>query len=157
MKKIKQLLKKFINKETLTYIIFGVLTTAVNLLSFKAFDLLFVGKYYALTNTIAWFLAVVFAYVTNKLFVFESKSWSFDIIKKEVPSFLGARIASYFIEEFGLIFFVEVLKLDEKIFNLIIIDLSGKMIAKLILAVAVVIINYVLSKFVIFRKKSKEN
>ena len=157
MEKLKLLLKKLINKETLTYIIFGVLTTAVNLLSFKAFDLLFNGKYYALTNTIAWFFAVAFAYVTNKLFVFESKSWRFGVIKKEIPTFLGARIASYFIEEFGLIFFVEVLNFDEKIFNFIVVDLSGKMVAKLILAVAVVIINYLFSKFVIFKKSSKGN
>lgn len=157
MERLKELFKKLVNRETVTYVIFGVLTTAVNLVSFKLFDVLLNGRYYALTNTIAWILAVIFAYITNKLFVFESKSWSIDVIKKEIPAFLGARIASYFIEEFGLIFFVEVLKFDEKIFNFIIVDLSGKIVAKLILGVLVVIINYALSKFFIFSKKKQKN
>ncbi|MDO4379519.1 MAG: GtrA family protein, partial [Clostridia bacterium] len=83
MEKIKALFKKLVNKETVTYVIFGVLTTLVNLVVFKGFDVLFKGKYYLFTNTIAWIAAVAFAYVTNKLFVFESKSWKFDVLKKE--------------------------------------------------------------------------
>ncbi len=155
MAKIKTIFKKLVNKETITYIIFGVLTTLVNLLVFKGFDVLFKGRYYLLTNTIAWMAAVAFAYITNKLFVFESKSWSFDIIKKEIPSFLGARIASYFVEQAGLWFFIELLHFDEKVFDFIIVKLSGKITAKLIIGVVVVIINYVLSKFIIFSKKNK--
>lgn len=155
MDKIKTIFKKLVNKETITYIIFGVLTTLVNLLVFKGFDVLFKGRYYLLTNTIAWVAAVAFAYITNKLFVFESKSWSFDIIKKEIPSFLGARIASYFVEQAGLWFFIELLHFDEKVFDFIIVKLSGKITAKLIIGVVVVIINYVLSKFIIFSKKNK--
>lgn len=155
MDKIKTIFKKLVNKETIAYIIFGVLTTLVNLLVFKGFDVLFKGRYYLLTNTIAWVAAVAFAYITNKLFVFESKSWSFDIIKKEIPSFLGARIASYFVEQAGLWFFIELLHFDEKVFDFIIVKLSGKITAKLIIGVVVVIINYVLSKFIIFSKKNK--
>lgn len=155
MDRIKTIFKKLVNKETITYIIFGVLTTLVNLLVFKGFDVLFKGRYYLLTNTIAWVAAVAFAYITNKLFVFESKSWSFDIIKKEIPSFLGARIASYFVEQAGLWFFIELLHFDEKVFDFIIVKLSGKITAKLIIGVVVVIINYVLSKFIIFSKKNK--
>lgn len=155
MEKIKKLFHALLNKETITYVIFGVLTTVVNLVVFKAFDVLFSGKYYLLTNSIAWIAAVVFAYITNKLFVFESKSWAFSVLKKEIPSFVGARVASYFIEQAGLWFFVEILHFDEKTFNFIIISLSGKMVAKIILGVLVVIINYVLSKFIIFAKKDK--
>ena len=155
MDKIKALFKKLVNKETVTYVIFGVLTTLVNLLVFKGFDVLFKGKYYLFTNTIAWIAAVAFAYVTNKLFVFESKSWKFDVIKKEIPSFLGARIASYFVEQAGLWIFVELLHFDEKVFDFILVKLSGKITAKLIIGVIVVVINYVLSKFIIFSKKEK--
>ena len=155
MDKIKALFKKLVNKETVTYVIFGVLTTLVNLLVFKGFDVLFKGKYYLFTNTIAWIAAVAFAYVTNKLFVFESKSWKFDVIKKEIPSFLGARIASYFVEQAGLWIFVELLHFDEKVFDFILLKLSGKITAKLIIGVIVVVINYVLSKFIIFSKKRK--
>lgn len=156
MDKIKTLFKKLVNKETVTYVIFGVLTTLVNLLVFKGFDVVFKGKYYLFTNTIAWIAAVAFAYITNKLFVFESKSWKFDVLKKEIPSFLGARIASYFIEQAGLWFFVEILSFDEKVFDFIVVKLSGKITAKLIIGVLVVIINYVLSKFIIFAKKEKK-
>lgn len=155
MDKIKALFKKLVNKETVTYVIFGVLTTLVNPLVFKGFDVLFKGKYYLFTNTIAWIAAVAFAYVTNKLFVFESKSWKFDVIKKEIPSFLGARIASYFVEQAGLWIFVELLHFDEKVFDFILVKLSGKITAKLIIGVIVVVINYVLSKFIIFSKKRK--
>ena len=155
MKKIKAIFKKLVNRETVTYVIFGVLTTLVNLVVFKGFDVLFKGEHYLVSNSVAWIAAVVFAYVTNKLFVFESKSWRFDVIKKEIPSFLGARIASYFIEQAGLWFFVEILHFDEKVFNFIIVRLSGKITAKLIIGVIVVIVNYVLSKFMIFAKKEK--
>ena len=156
MEKLKSLIKKLINRETVTYVIFGVLTTLVNFVSFKLIDMAFFGRYYALTNTIAWILSVAFAYITNKLFVFESKSWKPGVLKKEIPSFLGARIASYFLEEGGLIFFVEVLKFDEKVFDFKVIQLSGKITAKIILAVFVVIINYILSKFFIFKEKKDE-
>ena len=156
MEKIKKLIHSLLNKETITYVLFGVLTTVVNLVVFKLFDVLFGGKLYLLTNSIAWIAAVVFAYITNKLFVFESKSWKFDVLKKEIPSFFGARVASYFIEQAGLWFFVEILHFDEKVFDFIIIELGGKMVAKIILGVLVVIINYVLSKFIIFAKKKPE-
>ena len=153
MEKITALFKKLVNKETVTYVIFGVLTTLVNLVVFKGCDVLFKGEHYLVSNSVAWIAAVAFAYVTNKLFVFESKSWRFDVIKKEIPSFLGARIASYFIEQAGLWFFVEILHFDEKVFDFIIVRLSGKITAKLIIGVVVVVINYVLSKFMIFAKK----
>ena len=155
MEKIKALFKKLVNRETVTYVIFGVLTTLVNLVVFKGADVLFRGEHYLVSNSIAWIVAVAFAYVTNKLFVFESKSWKLDVIKKEIPSFLGARIASYFVEQVGLWIFVELLHFDEKVFDFILLKLSGKITAKLIIGVIVVVINYVLSKFIIFSKKEK--
>lgn len=156
MEKIKKMISALLNKETVTYVVFGVLTTVVNFAAFKLFDVILGEKLYLVSNTIAWIAAVVFAYVTNKLFVFESKSWKKDVIKKEIPSFLGARIASYFIEQAGLAFFVELLHFDEKVFNFIVVKLSGVMFAKVLLAVIVVIINYVLSKFIIFKNKDKD-
>ncbi|MCM1365299.1 MAG: GtrA family protein [Faecalibacterium sp.] len=153
MEKIKKIIKALINKETITYLIFGVLTTVVSFVTFKAFDVVFNGKYYLLSNTISWIASVIFAYVTNKLFVFESKSWKVSVLKKEIPSFLGARIASYFVEQFGMFIFVTALNFGDKVFDFKIISLSGKMTAKVIVSVLVVIINYVLSKFLIFTKK----
>ncbi len=154
---MKKLLHAVLNKETVTYVFFGGLTTLVNLVVFKVFDLFFAGKWYLLTNTIAWIAAVAFAFVTNKLFVFESKKWTFSVLKKEIPGFLSARIGSYFVEQGGLWCFVELLHFDEKVFDFKLLQLSGKIVAKLIIGVIVVVLNYLFSKFVIFKKKDEPN
>ena len=150
---MKKLFRAVCNKETIFYVFFGGMTTLVNLVVFKVFDLFFAGKWYLLTNTIAWIAAVAFAFVTNKLFVFESKEWSFGVLKKEIPGFLSARIGSYFIEQGGLWCFVELLHFDEKVFDFRLLQLSGKIVAKLIIGVVVVVLNYLFSKFVVFKKK----
>ncbi len=91
MKKIKELLLKY--KEVIMYLIFGVATTLVNwivyslLMKISAINM-------TVSNAIAWFVAVVFAYITNKLFVFESKSWKLTEVWKEVVKFFRARIAT---------------------------------------------------------------
>ena len=161
-------MKKF--KEIVLYLIFGVLTTVVNFIVFgicKAFmDQL-------IANVIAWIFAVAFAYVTNKLFVFESKSWKKDIVVKEAASFTGARLFSLGVEEAGLIIMIKLLKLSPalgvfagkcldltKLVNITMPDvvyekLDGDMVVKLILAVVVVILNYVFSKLLIFKKKDE--
>lgn len=158
---MKNLIKKLINKETITYLVFGVLTTVVNLIVFKVFDMIFTAAtekdLTLLTNFIAWVFAVVFAYVTNKLWVFESKEWKFDVLKKEIPSFAGARIFSLGVEELGLLIFISWLGFDR--FNLDIFGiftLGGKMIVKIVLGVVVVVMNYVFSKLFIFKNKGKE-
>ena len=82
---IKKLYKKY--EEVILYVVFGVLTTLVNFVSFWVFNKILGEKFYLVSNVIAWFISVVFAYVTNKLWVFESKSWAFKILLKEVPEF----------------------------------------------------------------------
>ncbi len=155
---MKELIKKLINKETITYIIFGVGSTVVNLAVFKAFDLLFTAATETdltlLTNFIAWVAAVVFAFVTNKIWVFESKSWKGSVLKKEIPTFVGARLFSLGVEELGLLVFITLLHFDRfqlDVFGLF--TLGGKMIVKIGLAVIVVIMNYIFSKFIIFKNK----
>lgn len=150
---MKKLIKAFLNKETILYLVFGVLTTAVSFVTLKLFDVALGKELYLVSNSLSWILSVAFAYVTNKLFVFESKSWKRDVIKKEIPSFLSARIASYFIEQGGLWLMMDVLLFKDKVFDFIVIRLSGLMTAKLVLAVLVVIINYVLSKVLIFKSR----
>ncbi|MBQ5968829.1 MAG: GtrA family protein [Clostridia bacterium] len=152
MNKLKTLIKSLLNRETVTYVVFGVLTTLVNLVVFKGFDLLFSGHLYLLSNVFAWVAAVTFAFVTNKCYVFESTSWKAAVLKKEIPGFVGARIGSLLIEEGGLWFFVEVLGFGSNVFDFIVVRLSGKIVAKLILGVIVVVVNYLLSKFLIFRQ-----
>ena len=98
---------------------------------------------------------MVFAYVTNKLYVFQSKSWAFKVVIKESAQFLLARVFSFLVEEFVLILMVEVLNFAEYSLDLKIITLSGATVAKIILAVIVVIMNYFFSKFIIFKKSNK--
>ena len=150
---MKKLIKAFLNKETILYLVFGVLTTAVSFVTLKLFDVALGKELYLVSNSLSWILSVAFAYVTNKLFVFESKSWKRDVLKKEIPSFLSARIASYFIEQGGLWLMMDVLLFKDKVFDFIVIRLSGLMTAKLVLAVVVVIVNYVLSKMLIFKSR----
>ena len=153
MKIISNLFKKY--KELITYVIFGGLTTVVNLISFKLFNVILGEEHYLISNVIAWFIAVVFAYVTNKLFVFESRSWEIKIIRKEIISFFAARVFSLGIEELGLWVLVSLLHFDTYSITLFGIVIGGKMIAKIVLAVVVVILNYIFSKLVIFKKKEK--
>ena len=153
MKMIKTLFIKY--KELITYVIFGVLTTLVNFFAFWIFTKIFGEDLYLVNNAIAWVVGVVFAYVTNKLFVFESKSWDLKLIAKEITGFLGARIFSFLVEESGMFLFVSVLGLGESSLTLLGFTITGQFIVKILLAVIVVVMNYVFSKFFIF--KSSEN
>lgn len=151
MMKIKDLLYKY--KELITYVIFGGLTTLVNFVAFYVVTQILGEELYLINNAIAWVVSVVFAYVTNKLFVFESKSWNLKLVAKESVEFVGARVFSFLIEEGGMLLFVSVLGFGEISFNIFGFTITGQLIAKLILAVIVVIMNYFFSKFIIFRKK----
>ena len=153
MKTIKTLFIKY--KELITYVIFGVLTTLVNFFAFWIFTKIFGEDLYLVNNAIAWVVGVVFAYVTNKLFVFGSKSWDLKLIAKEITGFLGARIFSFLVEESGMFLFVSVLGLGESSLTLLGFTITGQFIVKILLAVIVVVMNYVFSKFFIF--KSSEN
>ena len=151
MKKIKTLFIKY--KEIITYIIFGILTTLVNFFAFWIFTKIFGENLYLVNNAIAWVVGVVFAYVTNKLFVFESKSWDLKLITKEITGFLGARIFSFLVEEGGMFLFISVLDLGEKSLNLLGFTITGQFMVKILLAVIVVVLNYVFSKFIIFKRQ----
>lgn len=145
-KKVMDLIKKFLNKETVSYLIFGVLTTIINIVVFgisEDFLMPFMSDTAAAltANVIAWVLSVAFAFITNKLFVFESKSMSVKVIIKELYSFVIARLLS--------------LAFDEA-FMMVAIKFMDSMLAKIISNVFVVIINYVLSKFFIFKNKNKQ-
>ena len=139
MQKIKELLIKY--REIIVYLVFGVLTTAVNYISLFVLQKLFDGGEYSflILNVPAWLISVVFAFITNKLFVFESRSWKFSVASKEFLEFCGARVLSLAIEELILFIFVNLLFLPE-------------WPVKIAASVFVVIFNYVASKLVIFKK-----
>ncbi len=151
LKKIKILATKY--KELILYVVFGVLTTLVNFGVFWIFTKILGENLYLFNNAVAWIAGVIFAFVTNKLFVFESKSWSFKKAGKELVEFFGARLFSFGVEEGGMGLFISVLGFGAKSLEFFGVTISGQMIVKLALAVIVVILNYFFSKFIIFKNK----
>ena len=144
MQKMKQKAIEIIKKyeEVIKYLIIGILTTMVNYIIFVI--LVNIAKIEMHTsNIIAWLISVIFAYFTNKLFVFESKSFEIKVLIKEISTFGIARIFSLLLEEAILYIFVNKLEMN-------------KLIIKLIANIIVIVLNYVLSKFIIFRDKKKE-
>lgn len=140
MEKIKLLWIKY--KEIISYLFFGFVTTVVN---YGVFALC--GHVFHLdvvySNAIAWVVAVIVAYVTNKLWVFDSKKHDFKTIAKEFAEFVVARLITLGIETVLLWIFVDKLGVND-------------LIMKIITNIIVVILNYIFSKFIIFRKKKKE-
>lgn len=137
MDKIKTLLKKY--KSLILYAFFGVCTTAVN-----------VGTYYVSFNVtelsnvistiIAWILAVLFAYFTNKIWVFDSKSFDKNVLIKEIPAFFGCRLATGVLDVVIMFLAVDIAH-------------SYGTVWKIISNILVIIINYIASKLIIFKKK----
>lgn len=125
--------------EVLSYLIFGVLTTVVNYLVYlPVYNLL--GLSAALSNAIAWVVAVAFAYLTNKPFVFKSHDWSAKTVIPELTKFVGCRVASGAAETMILLVTVDLLHWNGNVW-------------KLITSVLVVVMNYIASKLVVFQKK----
>jgi len=140
MSKIKNLFFKY--KELILYLIFGTATTLVNWIFYVLF--LFVFSL-TVSNAIAWFLAVLFAYVVNKKYVFESKYVSASQSIREISLFYAARILSGAIDILGLPLLIYI-GVDQQVFGI-----EGA-VAKAILTVIGIILNYIFSKFIIFKK-----
>ncbi|MBE6715014.1 MAG: GtrA family protein [Ruminococcaceae bacterium] len=151
MKKTNNIIQK--HRELIVYIVFGVLTTLVNFVAFGMFNIVLGKKMYLISNAIAWIISVLFAYITNKLFVFRSKSFAAAVLAKEFSEFLVARVFSFAVEEFGMWLFVDALGFGKYSLDILFVTISGQFIAKIFLAVIVVIMNYFFSKFIIFARK----
>lgn len=151
---IKGLLIKY--KELVLYFIVGVFTTLLNFSAFYLLNLVLGENLYLLNNIIAALLAITFSYIMNKLFVFESKSFAFKTVAREMVEFYSARFLSLIIDESGMWFLVEILNFDRFSFTVFGFLVTGKLIAKGILTVVVIILNYIFSKFVVFRKKKDD-
>ena len=138
--KFKPYWDKFVNRETITYVIAGVLTTVVNFIAYYLFCNI-IGIENLIANGIAWVIAVVFAYIINDLWVFRSERASIRRQIEKISKFFGARILSFVVEEAGMFLFVDIIGWNN-------------MIVKAALAVIVIILNYFFSKLYIFNKKS---
>ncbi len=136
---INKLLNK--NKELILYLFFGVATTLINVVAYYMFARLL--NFNILSSTIiAWVLSVIFAYITNKIWVFQGKTKSLKELVREFISFIVFRLASGGIDVGIMFIFCSLLG-----FN----DLYVKIVSNVI----VVILNYVASKLFIFTSKNK--
>lgn len=134
--KIRALLEKY--WDIITYLFFGVLTTIVNYVVYlPVYNLM--GLSAAVSNAIAWVVAVAFAYLTNKPFVFKSHDWSAKTVVPELTKFVSCRLASGVMETAILFVTVDLL------------DWNGN-VWKLVTNVLVVILNYLASKLLVFKK-----
>lgn len=136
MNKIKELYFKY--KEVINYLFFGGCTFLVSIVSFYLFNKV-CGFNEHVANVISWILAVSFAYVTNKKYVFESKTVEKKDLLKEIGSFVSARILTLVMEELILLVGVNMLHIDS-------------MVVKVVAQVVVIVANYFLSKLFIFKK-----
>lgn len=138
MQKIKDIFNKY--KEVIMYLIFGVLTTVVSLVSYYLLTITILnpesGLQLQIANILSWIISVAFAYITNRKYVFESKSK--DIVK-EITSFVGGRVATLLLDMAIMFIFVTVLHFNDKLF-------------KLLSQVLIIISNYVISKIFVFKK-----
>ncbi len=140
---MKSLINKLLNnKEVLLYLIFGVLTTVVNFVVYTFFTrFLLVDE--LISNIFAWVFAVTFAYVTNKKYVFSSKSTTVKQLARELSSFILARLFSLGVDMIIMFIGLRIL---------FIYDIYVKLFSQIV----IVILNYVLSKFIIFKKEDND-
>ena len=137
---IKKLYIKY--KEIINYLVFGVLTTLVSLLTYYLLVLTILNPEkpieLQIANIISWITCVTFAYITNRKYVFNSKNKN---IKKELIKFYSSRLSTLFLDMLIMVIFVTKLNFNYKII-------------KIIVQIIIIILNYILSKLLVFKKKS---
>lgn len=140
MQKVSLLWEKY--KGIISYLFFGVCTTVINVVIYNIlYSHLQMSN--VLSTSIAWMLAVVFAFVTNKLFVFESPSWKLGVLKHELISFFGCRLLTGVMDVAIMYLMVDCLN-------------QNAMLWKVISNVFVITLNYLASKLIIFRKNQEK-
>jgi len=149
---IRSLLRR--HRELASYVFWGIMTTVVN---YTAYFLLTEGLriYYLTSNVIAWAVSVLFAFFVNKLFVFQSKDWACRTALRELWQMAASRLFTLGLETGILWFFVDMLRWGDAVIRLTAsAAVHGGAVVKLAANVVVVVVNYVLSKFIIFKKKA---
>ena len=135
-------------QEAIDYLFWGGMTTVVSWGSYSLFVLLLQGLDSVVfwANVLSWVCAVLFAFLTNKLWVFQSKSWAADILFPELTKFLSSRVATGVFEMIAVPALVAI-GLNQTIFGI------DGMVSKILVSVVVVILNYILSKLFVFKNK----
>lgn len=137
MEKILNIYNQF--KEQILYIVFGVLTTAINIIAFFVCSRL-MNLGLIPSNVIAWILSVLFAFVTNKIYVFNSKNYNFSVVLRELIDFVISRGATGILDLGLMYLFVSIIGIED-------------MISKIVINIIVIILNYILSKLYVFKNK----
>ena len=133
----RKILAKFLTREIITYTIFGVLTTIVSFLTFALFfHVLGFGTF--VSNTTSHAVAILFAYVTNKIWVFRALNFKLAALLKEFATFVSSRLASYIISTVLLLLLIDLLR-------------QNPYLSWVFTSVIVVILNYVWSKLLVFK------
>ncbi len=135
MRIVLELYKKY--EEIINYLVFGVLTTLVSILSYAIFAQCFKIEYH-ISTILAWILSVLFAFVTNKIFVFKSNKQSLKDSLIECIKFFASRLFTLAVDLLLKTFFVEFLNIND-------------MIATIINQFIIIVLNYILSKLIVFR------
>lgn len=123
------------HQELVNYLIIGVLTTIVSIISYYVFRI-FINNYIICT-IISWIISVLFAYVTNRIIVFKSKDKN---IIKEFISFVVSRLLSLGIEIISMALLVDLLSINDKI-------------SKIVVQIIIILLNYIFSKLFVFKRK----
>ena len=131
-----KVLRKY--REVIMYLIFGVLTTLVNILSYIAFTRIFKVDVYV-SNVIAWILSVLFAYVTNRKYVFNSKTKTIKSTLKEMLSFYTCRLITFGVDMVLMYVMIDLMTIND-------------MVSKVVVSFIIIILNYIFSKLIIFKK-----
>lgn len=137
--KIKRIIQRIKESgEFKSYILWGGLSAILNVVLFRVLTI--AGLEYRVSNIITLLIVRLFCFLTNKFFVFKTKSKNFISLLKEIVVFLFAKMITFCMDYFGLILLVEVLEID-------------LLICKIFTSVLVIICNYIFSKFFVFKKK----
>lgn len=137
LQKLKELYTKY--GHMILYLFFGAVTTAANFVVYYPLYN-FYGLSATISNVIAWVFAVLVAFLTNKPFVFKSRDWSLKTVTGELWKFVASRLGSGLAETLIVMLFADVLKFDGNI-------------VKIAVSILVIVMNYITSKFFVFKDK----
>lgn len=132
------MIKKLFRSQAVRYVFFGGCTTLVNFVLYFIFTR-FTSMNMTIANALAVFLSILFAYVVNKLFVFEHKAESFGALGREAASFIGMRLGTMAVDVAGV--------------DLLHFLGMNDLLAKFLIQFIILVLNYLISKFVVFKEK----
>ncbi|MGL5351945.1 MAG: GtrA family protein [Clostridium sp.] len=123
------------NKEVIKYLLAGILTTILNIFIFYMFNRI---SSYQIANSIAFIISIIFAYIVNKIYVFNSRSWEFKILTKEFYIFFLSRVGTYILDILFMLFLIEKINIKQ-------------LFSKILTNIVIIMLNYIMSKY-IFKK-----